>query len=115
MIMNISLDLLMQEYSLVFIIVIITTVLTIMMRSFLITSLQVLLLLSLSTVLPESTGIIQFILIAAQIALSGIVVYKIYKAIDMNYRLVLEKTHQARPDLIVDESRGCRFSFWRTN
>ncbi|MBP1948004.1 hypothetical protein [Virgibacillus litoralis] len=112
--MNISLDLLMQEYSLVFIIAIITTVLTIMMRSFLVTSIQVLLLLSLS-VLPESTGIIQFIFIAAQIALSGIVVYKIYKAIDMNYRLVLEKTHQSRPNLINDESRGSRFSFWRTN
>ncbi|MFB4167807.1 hypothetical protein ACE1TG_07480 [Virgibacillus sp. JSM 102003] len=111
--MNI-LDLLMQEYMVVFIMAVITTVFTIMMRSFLVTLIQVLLLLSL-IVLSESAGTIQFIFIAAQIVLSGIVIYKIIMAIDMNYRLVLEKTHQTRPDLINDESRGSRFSFWRTN
>ncbi len=112
--MNISLDLLMQEYTLVFIMAIVTIMLTVMLRSFLVTTLQVLLLLALAFI-PQNIAAVQPAFVIAQIVLSGIVVYKIIKAIDMNYRLVLEKTHHKRPDLITDESRGSRFSFWRTN
>lgn len=76
----------------------------------LVTVLQVLLLLGL-TILSQNIAAIKPIFITAQVVLSGIVVYKFIKAIDMNYRIVLEKTHQTRPDLITDESKGSRFSF----
>lgn len=112
--MNLSLDLLMQDYTVIFIMAIVTVIFTIMLRSFLVATLQVLLILSL-TILPENVVMIQSIFVAVQAVLSGVVVYKIVKAVDMNYRLVLEKTHQKTPDLINDQQRGSRFSFWNTN
>lgn len=104
----------MADYKFIFIGALITVALTIMLRAFLVTGLQVLLLLTLF-ILPGSHEIVHVAFLIAQVVLSATVLYKIGGALDMNYKLVLEKIHQSRPNLIKNEHRGSRFSFWKTN
>ena len=102
----------MEEYAFIFIGAIITIGLTVMLRAFWVTLLQIVLMNI--PLIMQSEVMVPFLLVA-QIVLSGMVLYKLIMANDMNYKLVLEKTHQKQPDLIKEEHRGSRFSFWKTN
>ncbi|HLR62354.1 MAG TPA: hypothetical protein VK097_07920 [Lentibacillus sp.] len=103
----------MEEYIFIFIGAIITIGLTIMLRAFWVMLLQIVLI-NLPLFVQNSEAMV-LVLLIAQIALSGEVLYKYLMAIEMNYNLVLEKIHKKDPDLIKEEHRGSRFSFWKTN
>ncbi|MFD2761205.1 hypothetical protein [Lentibacillus juripiscarius] len=84
-------ELFMQNYALVFIVGLLTGVLTLMLRAFVITAVQAALL-AVMPVLPD-VGMLLSILSVVQVLLSGWILFKMVKVIDMGYRLVLEKTH----------------------
>lgn len=100
-----------EQYAFIFIAAIITIGLLIMLRSFITLGVQVVLVAGIVMLSELNVSPVFYI---AQAALSGLVIYKIIKALDMNYRLVLEKTHKLTPNLIKKEHRGSRFSFWNT-
>lgn len=102
----------MEDYVFIFIAAIITVGLTIMLRAFLVMLVQIILMsvpfiINIEAMIP--------ILSIAQIIISGLTLYKLVKAIDMNYKIILEKTNQKQTDLIKNEHRGSRFSFWKTH
>ncbi|WP_164668063.1 hypothetical protein [Virgibacillus doumboii] len=103
----------MEQYAFIFIAAIITFGLLVMLRSFAMAALQVVVLMTMVMMAGvEFTVYPMFVM--AQFILSGLVIYKFLQALDMNYRLVLEKTHEIEPNLTKQEHRGSRFSFWNT-
>ncbi|SFD97207.1 hypothetical protein SAMN05216238_106227 [Lentibacillus persicus] len=101
-----------EHYAMVFVAAIATTGLTIMLRAFWVTLVQAVLIAL--PVFITAQALIPFFL-TLQLILTALTLYKFLKAIDMNYQLVLEKTHEKDPKLIKDEHRGSRFSFWKIN
>src|SRR5699024_10803063 len=59
------------------------------------------------TVIPS----ILAVMIMVQIALSVFVLCRFKKAIDRNYQLILEKTHQSRPQLTKNSNGSQKFFF----
>ncbi|GAA0600385.1 hypothetical protein GCM10009001_16010 [Virgibacillus siamensis] len=106
-----TLNYFMEDYLYIFILAVVTFVLSILLRALTVTALQGALLLAYSI---TEGGIIPAVLAGLQILITILTLYKIFKAINMNYLLVLEKTHEISPNLITDEHRGSRFSFWNT-
>ncbi|QKY69962.1 hypothetical protein [Lentibacillus sp. CBA3610] len=105
-------QLFMEDYAFIFVAAIITIALTIMLRAFGVTLIQAVVL-----GIPALINIeaMVSIMIIAQVLLTGVTLYKFIKALDLNYQITLEKTHQKQPDLIKEEHRGSRFSFWKTS
>lgn len=101
----------MDNYLYIFIIAVITFVLTVLLRALTLTALQSIFILLYSLVMNE---IILVTLSVLQIVIAILTLYKLFMAIHMNYLLVLEKTFQIRPDLLKTEHRGSQFSFWHT-
>lgn len=101
-----------EYYSLILFLVIITLALTIILKSTKIFITQLILLLAFFFISESSSFVVGFLFIAAQIVLSLSTLYKLKKAIDRNYMLVLEKTHQARPNITKGDN-GSQRSFYR--
>jgi len=100
-----------HEYSFVFYIALITLALILLLKSYKMFVGQFVLFLSFSLLDETVTPIILAVMIMVQIALSVFVLYRYKKAIDRNYQLILEKTHQSRPHL-VKNSNGSQKSFF---
>lgn len=100
-----------HEYSFVFYIAFMTLSLILLLKSYKMFIGQFVLFLSFSllneTVIPS----ILAVMIMVQIALSVFVLCRFKKAIDRNYQLILEKTHQSRPQL-TKNSNGSQKSFF---
>ena len=99
------------DYSFIFYLSIITLALILLLKSYKMFIGQFVLFLSFSLLDETVTPIILAVMILVQIALSVFVLYRFKKAIDRNYQLVLEKTHQTRPQLTIN-SNGSQKSFF---
>src|SRR5699024_1255884 len=100
-----------HEYSFVFYIAFMTLSLILLLKSYKMFIGQFVLFLSFSllneTVIPS----ILAVMIMFQIALSVFVLCRFKKAIERNYQLILEKTHQTRQQLTIN-SNGSQKSFF---
>jgi len=95
-------------YGMLFILGIVTLAFTIMLRSWLLFLVQ-LLILSASMMVSNIT--ISFILMNLQILFTIYLLYRMKQAIDYNYVLVLEKTHQTPRKITSDRDTGTKFTF----
>jgi len=101
----------MEDYAFIFIALIITLAITVMLRAFWMTFLEVILVFL--PVVIQNNEVMVPVLLIIQLVVTVWVLYKYYRAIEMNYYLVLEKTHQKSP-MITENDNGSRFSFWNT-
>ena len=95
-------------YGVLFILGIVTLAFTIILRSWLL-FLGQLILLSASMMVSNIT--ISFILMTLQILFTIYLLYRMKQAIDYNYALVLEKTHQTPRKITSDGDTGTKFTF----
>ena len=95
-------------YGMLFILGIVTLAFTIMLRSWLLFLVQ-LLILSASMMVSNIT--ISFILMNLQILFTIYLLYRMKQAIDYNYALVLEKTHQTLKQITSNGHSGTKFTF----
>lgn len=102
------LDLFLTWYGVLFILGIVTLAFTIMLRSWLLFLGQLLIL---GTSIMVSNLTISFILMNLQILFTIYLLYRMKQAIDYNYALVLEKTHQTPRKITSDGDTGTRFTF----
>lgn len=87
----------MENYPAIFIIALITPGLTVLLRSIIAIVIQAALVFFFYFTLIESTAIL-LIISAIQILITAVILYKMFKAITFNYTLVLEKTHDLKPN-----------------
>ncbi|MFC4557548.1 hypothetical protein ACFO3D_04920 [Virgibacillus kekensis] len=102
-----------EGFSFIFIAGMVSIILSILLRSFLTTFIQVILLAAL-LIINSDGGLVYVIGGLAQFALTGLIIFKYIMAIEMNYQLVMEKTHQIPVNVSGNGDRGSRFSFWQT-
>lgn len=98
------------DYTFIFLIAIVSLVFAIALHSAAIFLGQFFLLGAILLVNLSATSVLYIPITILQIALSLFLLYKIKKAIDRNYLLVMEKTHQKEPDLI-NNNYGNQSSF----
>jgi membrane protein implicated in regulation of membrane protease activity len=99
-----------QQFSFILFLAIITLALTVVLKSMKLFIAQFTLLVSLSLLHAEMTMILPILISIVQVILSAFILYRLKKAVDRNYQLVMEKTHQQRPD-ITKNTNGTQRSF----
>ena len=97
-----------EWYGILFILGIITLAFTILLRSWLLFLGQLIIV---STSMIVSNITISFILMILQILFTIYLLYRMKQAIDYNYVLVLEKTHQTPRKITSDRDTGTKFTF----
>ncbi|WP_249870004.1 hypothetical protein [Oceanobacillus saliphilus] len=100
-----------QEYTVIFYLAIMTFALSIVLRStkFFLTQLALVLVV---LILNETAIIVlQFLFTAIQVLLTATILYKMKKAIDYNYALILEKTHETPRRITTSGYNGTRSTF----
>jgi len=103
----------MENYLAIFIIALISLGLTVLLRSITAIVIQGALVFFFYFTLIEST-VILVVASAIQVVITAVILYKMFKAITFNYTLVLEKTHELKPNHTVTLDKATRFSFWHT-
>lgn len=104
-------SLLVQEHRFVFFLVIITLALAVILRTSTIFISQLALLFAFFILNAYTFPVTYYALFSVQLLLSIITIYKLIKAIDRNYILILEKTHKASPHL-TKGNNGSQKSFF---
>ncbi|WP_373894848.1 hypothetical protein ACUL41_16780 [Virgibacillus natechei] len=97
--------------TLAFILAIISLAGFIILRSAKLFLVQLLLVISVSATEFAGINVLPTILGIIQIALGGFFIFKFIKAINRNYQLVLEKTHQMPADITRRGANGSQSSF----
>ncbi|MGM8364090.1 hypothetical protein ACLIBG_01290 [Virgibacillus sp. W0181] len=100
-----------HDYNLILIFAIITFAFSLFLRSATVFLVQIAVFVGM-IVIDQTTLTLLYIPISIiQIFISFYLVYRIKKAIDRNYMLVMEKTHQAEPNITRNRDSGSRPSF----
>lgn len=100
-----------QEYVLLFVLAIITFVLCIALRSYKFFLAQLSLVIAVFLINEFMVYDLSFMLTTIQILFTVTVLYVLKKAVDYNYLLILEKTHQTPRNITKDSYNGSRSSF----
>ncbi|GAB3057200.1 hypothetical protein [Virgibacillus ainsalahensis] len=101
-----------QEHRFIFFLAIVTFALSIILRTKKLFFGQLLLFLIIFTINESAIPILYYLLIAVQSILAAAVIYKFKKAVDRNYTLVIEKTHEIPPDLTKGGHDGTQSTFF---
>lgn len=98
-----------QDYSFIFYLAILTFAFSVVLRTAKLFIIQLLLFFALGF-----TGISSFttVFAALQVGLTAVTIYKYLKALDRNYNLVIEKTHEIPPDITSGNQSGSQSTFF---
>lgn len=99
-----------QHYSFIFFLAVITLALAVMLKSVKAFITQFALLISLAFLNESMPLAIPILVSIIQLLFSGFVIYRYKKAVDRNYRLILEKTRQIPRELTKNDP-GTKHSF----
>ncbi|OZU88754.1 hypothetical protein CIL03_10735 [Virgibacillus indicus] len=98
-----------QDYSFIFYLAILTLAFSVVLRTTKLFIIQLLLFLALGfPAISSFTAVFA----ALQVGLTTVTIYKYLKALDRNYNLVIEKTHEIPPNITSGSQNGSQSSFF---
>lgn len=102
-----------QDYNFIFIAAILTFVMSIMLRAKLVFLVQLLLFISIIIIDKSAVTMLYIPVLIIQVLLGATVLFRLKKAFDLTYLLVLEKTHQTKRNITRNSRNGTQNSFFR--
>jgi hypothetical protein len=108
---NLTYPLFVEEYKVILMIAILTVAVSVILRSYKILIIQLLFFIGLFIFEGSISQSIYMLLVGLQLLLGCFLLYRLKKALDRNYQLVLEKTHKIPRDITRAGKSGSQSTF----